>query len=249
MLVGTLLAGLALGLARGWAEQLAPDAARVDASLQSEIRSAQHRTAELTQRRETLAEEAARLRAAALGGPGHEVLTELQRSELAAGTVPVTGPGLVVTVSEPPGQRDLSGGYRPSGARNTILDRDLQLVVNALWASGAEAIAVGGVRIGPSVAIRQAGSAILVDNRVAAEMSGSSAMYVVTAVGDPRSMQSRFVASDAYIRMSGISQLYGAGFTVRDEQEITLPAAPVREVRLAEHWNDAATSGLEEGER
>ena len=54
---------------------------------------------------------------------------------------------------------------RVEGSRQVILDRDLQLVVNSLWASGAEAISVGGVRIGPNVTIRQAGGGILVDNQ------------------------------------------------------------------------------------
>ena len=34
-------------------------------------------------------------------------------------------------------------------------------MVNSLWLSGAEAISVGGVRIGPNVTIRQAGGGIL----------------------------------------------------------------------------------------
>ncbi len=38
---------------------------------------------------------------------------------------------------------------RVNGSQQIILDRDLQLVVNSLWACGAEAISVGGVRVGP----------------------------------------------------------------------------------------------------
>lgn len=252
LVIGTLLAGLALGLTRGWAEERAPDADQLRASLQSEIRSAQARAAELGARRDVLAEEgaSARARALLLDEPGRAALAELRRAELAAGTVPATGPGLLITVSEPPGQRDLSGGYRGAGARNTILDRDLQIVVNALWSAGAEAISVGGVRIGPNVAIRQAGSAILVDNRVAAEAAGAAGgavSYVIAAVGDPRAMQSSFIASSAYIRMSGISQLYGAGFTVREETSITVPAAPVRDIRVAAH-RASDDAGTREGE-
>ena len=56
-----------------------------------------------------------------------------------------------MTVTDPGAGRDLTdvSKQRVEGSRQVILDRDLQLVVNSLWASGAEAIAVGGVRIGP----------------------------------------------------------------------------------------------------
>ncbi|MBB3036294.1 uncharacterized protein YlxW (UPF0749 family) [Hoyosella altamirensis] len=244
---GALLVGMSLGLARGFAEERAPDADQVRASLQAEIRSAQARSRELALQRDALAAEAAaaRSQALALDAPGQALLSTLHRAENAAGSVPVSGPGLMVMITEPPGQRDLSGASRPTGQRNTILDRDLQIVVNALWQAGAEAVAVGDVRVGPGVAIRQAGSAILVDNRVAADSSGT---YVISAVGDRREMQSRFIASGAYIRMSGISQLYGAAFTVREESEITLPAAPVREVRSAVRLGTEGSGIEEEGE-
>ena len=75
---------------------------------------------------------------------------------------------------------------RVEGSRQVILDRDLQLVVNSLWVSGAEAVSVGGVRIGPNVTIRQAGGGILVDNQPI------SSPYVILAVGPPHSMQDVF---------------------------------------------------------
>ena len=46
-----------------------------------------------------------------------------------------------------------------------MLDRDLQVIVNGLWAAGAEAIAVNGQRLTACSAIRSAGEAILVDFR------------------------------------------------------------------------------------
>ena len=81
---------------------------------------------------------------------------------------------------------------RIPGSRQVILDRDLQLVVNSLWASGAEAIAVGGVRIGPNVTIRQAGGAILVDNQPI------SSPYAIVAIGPPHGMQDAFERSPGY---------------------------------------------------
>ena len=81
---------------------------------------------------------------------------------------------------------------RVAGSRQVILDRDLQLVVNSLWVSGAEAISVGGVRIGPNVTIRQAGGGILVDNQPI------SSPYVILAVGPPHAMPTCSTAAPAY---------------------------------------------------
>jgi uncharacterized protein YlxW (UPF0749 family) len=76
------------------------------------------------------------------------------------------GPGITVTVAD-------------SGT-GVVTDRDLQGVVNALWAGGAQAISVGGVRLGPQTAIRTAGQTILVDFRAL------RSPYVVAAIGSPR---------------------------------------------------------------
>ena len=51
------------------------------------------------------------------------------------------------------------------------------MVVNALWAAGAEAISVNGQRIGPDTFVRTAGSAILVN------VTPVSSPYEVAAIG------------------------------------------------------------------
>ncbi|GGC52338.1 DUF881 domain-containing protein [Hoyosella rhizosphaerae] len=220
--VGALLIGVSLGSARGWAELRADDTDSVRSALRTEVRAAQTRTAQLADERDELVEEISNARNMVLDldGPDGAILEQVRRTQFAAASVPVRGPGIEVVLSE------------PAGERNTILDRDLQIVINSLWAAGAEAVSVGGVRIGPHVAIRQAGSAILVDNRVVPQP------YVVSAIGEPRQVQASFLTSGAYMRMSGISQLYGVGFVVRDAADISMPAASVREVRIAQEQED-----------
>ena len=44
-----------------------------------------------------------------------------------------------------------------------IHDSELRAVVNELWAAGAEAIAMNGLRVSPLSVIRVAGEAILLD--------------------------------------------------------------------------------------
>jgi uncharacterized protein YlxW (UPF0749 family) len=97
-----------------------------------------------------------------------------------AGTA-TSGPGVTVTVTDVLTSAPPDAGSRPQGqlAQRTgqVTDHDLQNVVNALWAAGARAIGVGGVRLGPQTAIRTAGQTILVD------FKPLSSPYVVTAIG------------------------------------------------------------------
>src|SRR4029450_1762991 len=58
-----------------------------------------------------------------------------------------------------------------------VKDTDLQLASNALWAGGAEAIAINGQRLTATSTIRQAGEAILVDFRPV------TTPYQVVAIG------------------------------------------------------------------
>jgi uncharacterized protein YlxW (UPF0749 family) len=94
---------------------------------------------------------------------------------------PTAGQGVTVTVTDVLSSTAPDAGSRPqgelAGRTGQVTDRDLQTVVNALWAAGARAIGVGGVRLGPQTAIRTAGQTILV------EFKSLSSPYVVTAIG------------------------------------------------------------------
>jgi uncharacterized protein YlxW (UPF0749 family) len=116
---------------------------------------------------------------------------------------------------------------RIPGSRQVVLDRDLQLVVNSLWAAGAEAIAVGGVRIGPNVTIRQAGGAILVDNQPI------SSPYSIVAIGPPHALQDGFEGSPAFQRLRLLEAVYNAHTTVTTGDSLNVPAGSTREAKYA----------------
>ena len=61
------------------------------------------------------------------------------------------------------------------------------MVVNALWAAGADAISVNGQRIGPDTFVRTAGSVILVN------VTPVSSALRVSAIGDSNACLSRLV--------------------------------------------------------
>ncbi|MBO0866915.1 MAG: DUF881 domain-containing protein, partial [Mycobacterium sp.] len=91
----------------------------------------------------------------------------------------------------------------------------------------AEAISVGGVRIGPNVTIRQAGGAILVDNNPV----GSP--YTILAVGPPHAMQDIFDRTPGLHRLRLLETSYGVGVSVSARDGLKLPAGTVRDVKFA----------------
>ncbi|HWF28343.1 MAG TPA: DUF881 domain-containing protein [Mycobacterium sp.] len=195
------------------------------------VRSTEDAAARLSQRRSALSTRVDDVQRLALAdnAAGQRLLTRLDALNLAAARTPIIGPGLTVTVTDPGGSPNLSdvSKQRVNGSRQIILDRDLQLVVNSLWASGAEAISVGGVRIGPNVTIRQAGGAILVDN------NPTGSPYTILAVGPPHSMRDVFDNSPGLQRLRLLEVSYGVGVTVNVSDGLSLPAGSVREVKFA----------------
>ncbi|GAA4483732.1 DUF881 domain-containing protein [Rhodococcus olei] len=227
---GALVLGLIFGTAYAEAVDRTPGTEQVRRDILAQVAGAEARGADLASVRDDLAARADGARARALAGDaqGAAVLDRITSLQQSAALDPVHGPGIAVTLTDPAARPDLSDRSRPGGgAKPVILDRDLQSVVNSLWASGAEAVAVGNVRVGPGVTIRQAGGAMLVDNQPV------PSPYVVSAIGSPGRLQTGFVVSDAYLRMSGVSQLYGAGFDVAEKDDIRLPGATAREVHSA----------------
>lgn len=160
---------------------------------------------------------------------GQQALDRLARAEQGAAAVQVTGPGILVTLAnaDPEADADPVGGTAAEDPRGRVRDGDLQLVVNSLWAAGAEAISINGQRLGPLTAIRFAGEAVLVDFRPV------NNPYEVSAIGDPDTLAGRFVASPEVIGLAGISKTFGLRFDYARKDELTLPAASTPELHTA----------------
>lgn len=230
-LVAAALVAAVFALAWSQARATAPGVRESQQVLVASVRSAEAATNELTAQRNRLAADADALRRSRLAGDatGRQLLGDLDQAGFSAAATPVIGPGLTVTVTDPGVTRDLTdvSKQRVEGSRQVILDRDLQLVVNSLWLAGAEAISVGGVRIGPNVTIRQAGGGILVDNQPI------SSPYAVVAVGPPHAMADAFDRSSGLQRLRLLEASYGVGVTVAAGDGLTLPAGSVRDLTFA----------------
>jgi uncharacterized protein YlxW (UPF0749 family) len=148
----------------------------------------------------------------AAGRSRDDALAASQAALLAAqaGTTDLRGPGLTVRLSD--SSRQPTASEDASVLR--IHDTDLQLVVNALFAAGAEAVAVNGNRIVATSPIRAAGDTIVVDFR---PVLGP---YTVLAIGADRG---RFSSSEIARRFRRWTTLYGLGFDVTSG-DLTVPA-------------------------
>lgn len=150
---------------------------------------------------------------------------------LLAGATPVEGPGVKLIVDDAKDTDQGGGGPREStGFADTgrVRDRDMQRVVNGLWESGAEAIAINGQRLTALSAIRAAGDAILVDNRPLVPP------YTVLAVGDGKKLVTAFQDSADGQYLQALKESFDIRTSISDQAEVRLPAAPSLIVRTAE---------------
>lgn len=208
--------------------QTARNAGDESTGRESLVTQVQARSAQVDARRERIEElrtEVSSLQSVYLEttGQGRSLSARLDRLGVATGALPVRGPGVKVVVDDAPGAESAYG---------RVLDRDLQKLVNALWAAGAEAISISGEgsansqRLTNTSAIRQAGSAITVN------YVGLSPPYTVLAIGNPDTMPARFVETEHGRDWLDLEAINGLEFEMTTEQSLRLPAAPDRRVTL-----------------
>lgn len=209
--VAMVIAGVAVGVAVGNRQLNAPGDAAARAGVVQDVERAQDHARTLEQQVALLNSDI-RSRQAAAGAVGP--VGTVASLQAAGALTPVTGPGLKVQID-------------PGKSVNVILDRDMQLLVNGLWASGAEAVAVGGVRLSPNTAIRQAGGAILVDNKPLFWP------IAIEAIGDPQALEINFLATTGHGRFTGFAANDGIGFDVEAAASLTVPGGSAPELRYA----------------
>jgi len=165
---------------------------------------------------------------------------EISKLELSAGTVPVTGPGLVLTIDDAktkadPNNPDAGPGTSTGPDQGKVIAKDLQIIVNGLWAAGAEAISVNGHRLTSRAAIRFAGSAILVDYRPLARP------YVITAIGDPGSLSVEFADNSGGSYLHSLTNNYQVRSNIQNRASVVVPGAPALSVQRAQPVQSAVT--------
>lgn len=92
--------------------------------------------------------------------------------------VPVRGPGMKIRLWDAPALPD--SAVDPNDL--VVHQQDIEAVVNALWAGGAEAISIQGQRITSTTAIRCVGNVLLLHGRQ------YSPPYMIEAIGDQEAL-------------------------------------------------------------
>jgi uncharacterized protein YlxW (UPF0749 family) len=134
-----------------------------------------------------------------------------------AGRTPVTGPALTVTLND----SKLTSGELPDGF--TVDDiivhqQDVQAVVNALWASGAEAMMLMDQRVISTSAVRCVGNTLILQGRV------YSPPYTISAIGDVPAMR-KGLEGDKQVRIyREYVSAVGLGYQVKSQASATFPA-------------------------
>jgi uncharacterized protein YlxW (UPF0749 family) len=228
--VGLLLVGLLLATAFAQTRQRASSAAAARDALVAEVeqRTAANDRAQARLDQQRAAVQRAQRQVLALSGAGTELADQLSRLEASTGAGPVTGPGMVVRLDDAPGNSDGSDVDPRTDVDNSgrVTDRDLQTVVNEVWAAGAEAVSVNGQRLTALSAIRAAGDAVLVDFRPL------TPPYTIEAVGDPHKLRETFVGGfgGSYLQ---VLQGYGITYGVEDRDRLKLAASAGVRLRYA----------------
>lgn len=137
---------------------------------------------------------------------------------LSAGLVPLRGPGVEIVLDDAPTRPD---GTLPPGAGPddlVIHQSDVQAVVNALWAAGADGVAVMNRRLIATSAVRCVGNVLLLQGRT------YSPPFVITAIADGAAVRARLAGSAQVQVLRQAADELGLTFTVDDRSAISLPA-------------------------
>ncbi|CAN5747351.1 DUF881 domain-containing protein [soil metagenome] len=210
LVLAVVLLGLLVTVAAAQTQSGAPQAERDRAILLERLEQEKAQVAMLGERADQAAAEVAMLRARTVESAESVQALQSRLDELGAtaGSAAVRGPGVRVVV-------DNSADGKPEG---TVLDTDLQQLVNGLWQAGAEAVAVNGQRLTTLSAIRTAGEAITVNYR------SLSPPYVVAAIGDTDSLPARLLETDAGRTFADLRSNFGVRFEVQTRAALRLPA-------------------------
>ena len=185
------------------------------------IALAQHDIASLTRQADTLRAAISADTGAAAGTDGRIRVAQDQAGKLAAaaGLTPVQGPAVTVALDDAPRSqvdRDLAAGAQPDDL--VIHQQDVQGVVNALWAGGAEAMTIMGQRVVSTSAVRCVGNTLLLHGQA------FGPPFVVTAVGDQNRLTQALAADPDVQIFQQYVAAYGLGYRVTRSARVTLPA-------------------------
>ena len=146
--------------------------------------------------------------------------------EAAGTTLPaVSGPGLSVTLDDSPLRAQAANDPQHVDAY-VIHQQDIEAVVNALWAGGAESMMIMDQRVRPNTAVRCVGNTLLLEDKKYAPP------YTVSAIGNIKSLQSALDSSEAISIYKDYVRVYGLGWKVQTSDKLEFPEASAQLTQL-----------------
>lgn len=146
-------------------------------------------------------------------GEGEAVKEALTTAKMLAGTVPVHGRGIIVTLQDSP-QLNKSETRQEVIEDYVVHDYDIREVVNELFSAGAEAVAVNDQRLVTTSSIRCAGPVILVNTRRMAPP------YKIRAIGAPDTLKGALEMQGSAAEMLFLLDM----ILVEKSEDVTVPA-------------------------
>jgi uncharacterized protein YlxW (UPF0749 family) len=132
-----------------------------------------------------------------------------------AGLAAVSGPAVRVTLSDAPPAGRRTPGITPDAL--VVHQQDVQAVVNALWAGGAEAMTLMGQRVISTTAVRCVGNTVILHGRV------YSPPFVVRAIGNRADLRAALAAEPGVDVYKTFVERYGLGYSVRSSRSLEMP--------------------------
>lgn len=141
----------------------------------------------------------------------------VERLAWAADSVEASGPGIAIEMSDAPADALRNNqNLRPDDL--VVHQQDLQSVVNALWAGGAEAMTIQGQRVSATSAVRCVGNTLMLHGRL------YSPPYRIEAIG-PQEEMAASLADDAGVQLYlQYVDIVGLGWSQDNIDEIVAPA-------------------------
>lgn len=141
---------------------------------------------------------------------------QVQQLAVTAGGIGLEGPGVVITLD------DSTAARSPSGDPNDLVvhEQDIQVVVNAVWAAGAEAVAINGERLTSTSAVRCAGNTLLLHGSV------HSPPYEIAGIGDPEGLPAAIEAQPGMAALRDAAETFGLRLALEPVERVVIPAGP-----------------------
>jgi uncharacterized protein YlxW (UPF0749 family) len=134
-----------------------------------------------------------------------------------AGLTPVAGPGLTVVLTDAPkSEIDKARGEGVSVDELVVHQQDIQAVVNALWAGGAEAMTIQGQRVVSTTGIKCVGNTLVLHG------VPYSPPYRIAAIGEPATLEASLAASDYIDAYLTVVESHGLGYDVTTSERLEL---------------------------